>query len=470
MSAAAPAAPSPADVRCCSGCLDPVPEASDSVFDCPARAPCGTVFCRPCFARYAATCVASPHTVPMRCICGEAVPDGRLRALLADEPDLVASYERACVRHALHEAGEEHITCSCCSRYSAVLPRNYRQQAHALLETVPEEREGEEKEGEGEEEEGEGEQDYVYVHEGGEPDPADADASAEDCDRLTGAIFECPDEECDGSYCLACGVSVEGRAAGSHRCAPADKVRELADAIHEALAEGAMRRCPSCGSPGVKDLSCTHIRCQVATCQTRWCYCCRGVLADMPRHNTPYNVETAEWDGKCPLYLKYAFGDEMREVEGRLDGDPRLALRRFHTSLQVQAVEKLRERLGASVDDALWSACLEREFPHGLFAADDVEFLGRRGNLIATMRARREERARVARREAARRQREAERRRRARMEEHARLTALIAEAHAESQRRITHSRQLREEHRRGLRDFLRERRRARQQVLHIAGN
>jgi hypothetical protein len=99
-------------------------------------------------------------------------------------------------------------------------------------------------------------------------------------------------------------------------------------------------------------------------CGEKFCYCCGLKASELTRgfveHNQWY-LGIDENAQKCPLYLQYRWGDRLVANQHRLDGDPGLALERFHRDLQIDAMIKLKEELK---NDELWAEMERKKFPN----------------------------------------------------------------------------------------------------------
>eukprot|EP00475_Leptophrys_vorax_P026361 TRINITY_DN3716_c0_g1_i1.p1 TRINITY_DN3716_c0_g1~~TRINITY_DN3716_c0_g1_i1.p1 ORF type:complete len:622 (+),score=174.53 TRINITY_DN3716_c0_g1_i1:214-1866(+) len=177
----------------------------------------------------------------------------------------------------------------------------------------------------------------------------------------TNKYFVCKKVECSGAYCLACNSHLSKDQLETHFCA-LEPIDELHAQVLDTLARASARACANCGFPGMKDLACTHMTCE--RCKTRWCYHCgksESSVQSFSSHNE-WNVNTPEGAGKCPMYLHYKYGD-VDNGGGQRDGDPALALKKFHLILQKEAIDQLQK----TVDERLWNQMMNLHFPQGIF-------------------------------------------------------------------------------------------------------
>jgi hypothetical protein len=177
----------------------------------------------------------------------------------------------------------------------------------------------------------------------------------------TSKYFLCGVKECSGALCLCCNIPLEKKKIALHQCKE-NPVDILYAQVLDTLARAAARECPECHFPGMKDLACTHMHCE--RCRTRWCYHCGVAEYKLPGGFPEHNNWTIPEDGngQCPMYLHYKYGD----IEGneRRDGDPAVALRKFHLVLQRAAMEKLQKE----TDPNLWAEMEKTRFPNGIFS------------------------------------------------------------------------------------------------------
>eukprot|EP00475_Leptophrys_vorax_P006356 TRINITY_DN13926_c0_g1_i1.p1 TRINITY_DN13926_c0_g1~~TRINITY_DN13926_c0_g1_i1.p1 ORF type:complete len:576 (-),score=161.14 TRINITY_DN13926_c0_g1_i1:113-1840(-) len=190
---------------------------------------------------------------------------------------------------------------------------------------------------------------------------------------ISSQFFICKKKDCTGAFCLRCEKFLHKSEAAAHLC-EIDPEYELYVDVLRILVENATRKCPHCGFIGRKDYACTHITCD--KCSKRFCYVCCTKLEDLAGGFGPHNqwtLATPQDSGRCPMYLQHKWGDRLTETGERYDGDPALALDRFHASLQKKAIVAKK----ASVDQALWVRMVERRFPKGIFpdgmAQDDED-------------------------------------------------------------------------------------------------
>eukprot|EP00475_Leptophrys_vorax_P044267 TRINITY_DN8806_c0_g1_i1.p1 TRINITY_DN8806_c0_g1~~TRINITY_DN8806_c0_g1_i1.p1 ORF type:complete len:621 (+),score=176.81 TRINITY_DN8806_c0_g1_i1:151-1863(+) len=172
-------------------------------------------------------------------------------------------------------------------------------------------------------------------------------------------FFICKNEFCTGAFCMRCETFCDKTELKGHVCR-IDHLEDLYNDVLFTLAEAGSRKCPQCGTVGLKDLACTHITCD--KCGSRWCYHCqvleKNLAGGFSAHNQ-WNLNTPEGSNRCPMYLQYKYGE--RAAGERTDGDPAKSLEKYHRTLQEQAIEKLQAR----TDPKLWEEMIAKKFPNG---------------------------------------------------------------------------------------------------------
>eukprot|EP00475_Leptophrys_vorax_P036610 TRINITY_DN6219_c0_g1_i1.p1 TRINITY_DN6219_c0_g1~~TRINITY_DN6219_c0_g1_i1.p1 ORF type:complete len:651 (-),score=200.27 TRINITY_DN6219_c0_g1_i1:72-2024(-) len=178
-------------------------------------------------------------------------------------------------------------------------------------------------------------------------------------------FFVCKTPDCHGAVCIACNKLFKQDEIVSHDCeAGIMSTGDVYRQILECLARSSARTCPKCKFPGMKDLACTHITCD--KCSQMWCYCCGRAIQDLPgqsfQHHNAWTLHSPPGADLCPMYLHYKYG-EVPAGPDRMEGNPAVALAKFHLELQKEAIERLKMRTDAEV----WKKTVEQFFPHGVF-------------------------------------------------------------------------------------------------------
>jgi hypothetical protein len=71
------------------------------------------------------------------------------------------------------------------------------------------------------------------------------------------------------------------------------------------------------------------------------------------------------------MYLHYKYGDVDSGDGDRKNGDPAVALGRFHAELQRTALKELKEKSSPE----LWDTMMSKRFPQGIFGSDNSKLL-----------------------------------------------------------------------------------------------
>ncbi len=174
----------------------------------------------------------------------------------------------------------------------------------------------------------------------------------EDCLPLTkGQIVQC--SECQKNFCSRCNYQYEQKqeklSAACDRCT--GEMAACRKKIFGALMEAHSTPCPQCNHRWIKNLACTHMRCE--QCQTEFCYVCGLSLRQLQeedetithlwQHNEDY-----PWKPKtCPLYL-----ERMRELYSE-----DTSVRRTRRAAAIEAETRIRRRDREGKETALDIVC-----------------------------------------------------------------------------------------------------------------
>lgn len=195
----------------------------------------------------------------------------------------------------------------------------------------------------------------------------------------TSMFIECLTDGCGASLCMRCDETIDACDINLHLCKYARKV-ELYRQLDEILATASSQRCPTCLTPGVKDLECTHIACSCDSAQgkTTWCYVCGENAASFGGHfrvHNDYSLTCYPEEKRCPMYLKYKYGSLFSDAREVLrTGDRAACLERFHLHRKLMASAKYKASLDAS-DQLLFDEMLLMSYPEGLFDVAKVKEL-----------------------------------------------------------------------------------------------
>jgi hypothetical protein len=197
--------------------------------------------------------------------------------------------------------------------------------------------------------------------------------------NLTSQFFVCKNAKCNGVFCLKCERFLEKMEMRKHIC-ERDAKNELYQSILTILAENGSRKCPTCGYMGRKDLECTQIKCD--KCSHSYCYVCGKSDSEIDgglRNHYNWHIFTQESGNQCPLYLQYKYGSELG-ADDRMNGDPQIALNKFHEELQRRAIDLKKSK----TDPTLWEELMIEKFPNGIFG-DEVHVRLHKVNRFSTV-------------------------------------------------------------------------------------